>query len=295
MPESAPSPSYFSAQIAEAKRFHATPSPSPDTAVSGLVVHAGGCENCTPDYQIDRTTFPMLALEFVVQGHGQLTLGGNTYALTPGSLFTYGPGIAHTIRPAPDSRLVKYFVDFEGLSAQDLLRDCKLAPGNICQSIAPAEILALFDDLIHNGLKATPFSQRITTCLLELLLLKIAETSIPHGASDSAALNTFLRCLTYIESHWLELNRLEDMATACHVDAAYLCRLFQRFHHQSPYQLLLRLKMNHAASLLRMPGQSVQQVADALGFQDAFHFSRTFKKTMGASPKHFQNKRIPVA
>jgi len=43
--------------------------------------------------------------------------------------------------------------------------------------------------------------------------------------------------------------RLTSVAQAvreCHVDAAYLCRLFRRFDQQTPYQHLMRVKMNAA-------------------------------------------------
>ena len=68
------------------------------------------------------------------------------------------------------------------------------------------------------------------------------------------------------------------------MDVAYLCRLFQRYDHQSPYQLLLRLKMNFAAEWLQQPGALVKQVAERAGFTDPFHFSREFKSVFGVAP-----------
>jgi AraC-like DNA-binding protein len=75
------------------------------------------------------------------------------------------------------------------------------------------------------------------------------------------------------------------------VDAAYLCRLFRRYDHQTPYQFLLRLKMNLAAERLQNPGVLVKQVAAELGFHDPFHFSRAFKSILGLSPEAFRRLR----
>jgi AraC-like DNA-binding protein len=75
------------------------------------------------------------------------------------------------------------------------------------------------------------------------------------------------------------------------VNNAYLCRLFRRYDHQSPYQYLLRLKMNHAAGRLKQPDALVKQVAEETGFADQFHFSRVFTSVFGLSPAAFRGLR----
>ena len=72
---------------------------------------------------------------------------------------------------------------------------------------------------------------------------------------------------------------------------AYLCRLFRRYDHQSPYLFLTRLKMNEAASQLQQPGALVKNVAADLGFSNPFHFSRVFKSIFGVAPGAFRNLR----
>jgi AraC-like DNA-binding protein len=75
------------------------------------------------------------------------------------------------------------------------------------------------------------------------------------------------------------------------VDTAYLCRLFRRFDHQSPYQFLTRLKMNAAAGQLQQPGALVKNVAADLGFANPFHFSRVFKSVFAVAPETFRRLR----
>lgn len=276
-------PKFFSAQIAEAKRFHLQLRPASGKRLS---IVSGGVEHCADDYAIHRGTFAFYGLEFVTGGRGSLTLAGKTMRLVPGTVFSYGPGVAHDIVTDPDEPLIKYFVDFAGRDGLRLLRQVPLPPGSAIQTSAPAEIMPIFDELIRNGLKNTRQSMRICAALLEALLLKLAETHVPVGSVESAAFETYQRCRRELEQHALRIRSLEELADRCRLDVAYVCRLFRRFGHESPYQHLMRLKMSHAAARMQNPGTLVKEVAAELGFSDPYHFSRAFKMVFGMSPTH---------
>jgi AraC-like DNA-binding protein len=281
-------PAFFSLQVRAAQRFYLNLAPP---ANRRLAVVCGGCEHCAPDYAIHRPTFPYYSIEVVVGGRGTLTLAGGDFALLPGTVFSYGPGVSHDIATSAADPLVKYFVDFTGRQALRLLRQHELAPGSVRRVPAPGEIQELCDALIENGLRNSRFSSRICDSLLECLVLKIAELLVPGDAIQSPAFATYQRCRQHIQTHSGKLKTLAQVARQCHVDPAYLCRLFHRYDHQTPYQFLMRLKMNQAAGRLGNPGTLVKQVAADLNFDDACHFSRAFKNIFGVSPEAFRQLR----
>jgi AraC-like DNA-binding protein len=281
-------PAFFSAQVREARWFYLDLAPP---AESPLAVVCGGCEVCRPDYAIHRSTFAYTALEFVAQGRGRLTLAGQTHDLLPGAVFTYAADIAQDITTDPEQPLVKYFVNFTGRHGAELLEQHGLSPGSCGRLFSPLEIQSVFDDLIQNGLKATRYSGQLCAALVEYLVLKMAESFLPGEAAETPAFATYQRCRQHIQKQPARLKSLEQIAKECHVDPAYLCRLFARYDHQTPYQFLMRLKMNLAAERLQDPARLVKQVAADLGFADAFHFSRAFKKILGVSPEGFRRLR----
>jgi AraC-like DNA-binding protein len=274
-------PPYFSAQIASARRFFLDLAPA---AGVRLAVVSGGWEHCLPDYVVERPTFPFWGIEYVARGRGKLWLRGRKWEIGPGIAFAYGPGISQRIEADPADPPVKYFVDFAGRGAGRLLREHAPSPGGAIQSAVPSEILEIFDMLIRDASRSTPLAPRLAALHLEALVLKLAETAIAPGAAATAAFATYRRCVERMEARWAALGSLAEIAAECHVDPAYLCRLFQRFDRQSPYQRLLRLKMAGAANRLREPGVTVKEVAAAVGFDDPFHFSRVFKQVLGVSP-----------
>jgi AraC-like DNA-binding protein len=282
------SPEFFSTRVSKARRFYLDMNPAKSRA---LAVVCGGCEQCTPDYAVTRETFHFYSIEYIARGRGTVKLRGREQPLLPGRLFSYGPGVRHEIVADPAEPMVKYFVDFAGTKARRLLGKCGLTPGQATQVFPPDELRAVFDELIASGLKGSPHSDELCVKLLECLALKIAAGRAPMAEAESLAFATYQQCREHVRQHFMRLKNLQQIAAECHVNGAYLCRLFRRFDHQSPYQFLLRLKMNEAAELLRQPGTLVKQAAELAGFGDPFHFSRAFKSVLGVSPDIFRRLR----
>ena len=281
-------PEFFSADVAAARRFYLDLDPPRNRQ---LVVVCGGLEHCTPDYAIHRATFPFYSLEYVTRGGGMAKLRSRSFPLGPGRLFSYGPGVSQHITGDPADPLVKYFVDFCGTRATELLLSCGLAPGAVSE-VFPANVLQpLFDELIQAGLQVRRESAELCGKLLECLALRIAGARAPIEGPETPAFTTYQQCRRHIEQHCLRLRTLEQISSECHVNNTYLCRLFRRYDAQSPYKYLLRLKMNQAAIRLQQPGSMVKLVAEEVGLGDPFHFSRVFKSVLGLSPDAFRRMR----
>lgn len=256
------------------------------------MVVCGGMENCKPDYAVHRETFEFYSIEYVAHGCGDLKLNGFNYPLQTGRVFSYGPGIPHHMTSNIANPLVKYFIDFTGTQAKRIMCSYDLSPGRCLEIFPPAALKPIFDELIEAGLHGRHVVRDLTTRLLECLVLKIAVSQAPIEASESHAFEKFQLCRNYIEENYLRLRTLAEVAKECHIDKAYLCRLFQRFDKQSPYQCLRRLKIKYAAERLQQqPNALVKQVAQEVGFDDPFHFSRIFSSIIGVSPNRFKNIR----
>jgi AraC family transcriptional regulator len=58
----------------------------------------------------------------------------------------------------------------------------------------------------------------------------------------------------------------------------------------TPYQYILKMKMDRAKELLMEDDTRVIDVAYQMGFSDQSHFTNTFKKYFGFSPGNFKKQ-----
>ena len=239
-----------------------------------------------------RRTFPWLAIELVVRGQGHLHMGGEKRSLNAGAFFCYGPGVAHEITTETDRPMVKYFVDFAGPDARRLLAQVPLRPGQVRHALYPLELQEILDHLVEEGNRHSRHSEAIALQYLRLFLQKLPECAehSPHRAT-SQALEFYLKAKAFLEKNHETLATAEAAAGSLGVTPETLCRVFQRFARTTPYQYLLRLKINRAVDLLLGTSLQAKEVGYRLGFGDPFHFSRVFKRLQGSSPANFRMMR----
>jgi len=277
-------PGFFSQRVQQARYDYLNLTPSPRAA---LEVVCGGVEQCRPDYVVRRERFRYFSIEFVAAGRGRLLLNGRPHALGPGVAFCYGPGTPHRIATDPDAPMTKHFIDFTGRQAQALLGRFPPLLAGAVQVSDPLAVADIYEEIHRSARMARPQAGEVCRLLLQILVLRIAELGIDHPNGNARALQTYRRCRTCIDREFLTLKTLSDIARRCHLDPAYLCRVFKRFSGTTPYNYLLRQKMNAAADRLQYSDLLVKEAADALGFSDSFHFSRSFKAVHGIAPQRF--------
>src|SRR5690349_21602550 len=88
--------------------------------------------------------------------------------------------------------------------------------------------------------------------------------------------------------NWAELAQLSNysvkaLAKHCRVSVRQLERHFKKRMKISPHQWLVRQRQEKAVKLLEA-GAMVKEVAFAVGYKSAAHFSREFKQVRGHPP-----------
>ena len=84
----------------------------------------------------------------------------------------------------------------------------------------------------------------------------------------------------------------EELARKLNVSASTLSHRFRREKGESVMKYLMKLRIEQAKHLLE-EGLSLSAVAAQTGFDNPFHFSRAFKRTVGFSPSEYRAAENP--
>jgi YesN/AraC family two-component response regulator len=96
---------------------------------------------------------------------------------------------------------------------------------------------------------------------------------------------------SYIDEHFIEDLKLEDIADYCNVSKYHLSRLF-RFHKgMGVKEYLIHCRIVQAQKLLQQ-GRTVSDAAFASGFSDANYFSRIVRKYTGRTATDLRSKKV---
>jgi len=82
------------------------------------------------------------------------------------------------------------------------------------------------------------------------------------------------------------------MAREAGLSRQHFTELFRHHFGMAPMKYVLHARMHRAAHLLRDQNRRVSDVARAVGFEDPFHFSRSFRKEFGVSPRLFKKRQM---
>ncbi len=93
----------------------------------------------------------------------------------------------------------------------------------------------------------------------------------------------------YVESHILERVTVQDVATAIGITPNYLSSLFKRQLRQNFIDYVNATKVKHACMLLRGGQHLVYEISHMLGYDNAYYFTKVFKRYMGVTPTEYQN------
>ena len=71
----------------------------------------------------------------------------------------------------------------------------------------------------------------------------------------------------------------------------HLYRKIKECTNQSPRNFIRNVRLKQAAVLLSQKRHSIAEVADAIGFASATHFSTAFKELYGVSPTAYMEQK----
>ena len=221
--------------------------------------------------------YGMYALVLLLDGGGRYRdRRGADRRLRAGDLIVVFPELPHQSGPEGDDVWDEVFISFEG-AAFEGWRAHGLDPAHPVWSLAP-----------HAGWARRFFD-----------LLKMPVTTMPDSCAATAAIHRLiadaLAARPAEAANWLEPARqalsggagapsLHEIAANAGMGYETFRKSFKAATGESPARYRRRQRLAQAALMMQRADLSLEMIAGALGFCDAFHLSKAFKQEHGIPP-----------
>ncbi len=125
-------------------------------------------------------------------------------------------------------------------------------------------------------------------CLYHLIATFIYHqryTQSPAITTDKDIVN---KTIDYMKDHLGERITVDDMASMNRLSMSHFSKLFRISIGIPPIDYFIHLKMQKACQLLQTTNLRIKEIASLVGYDDAYYFSRIFKKSINISPEIYR-------
>lgn len=130
---------------------------------------------------------------------------------------------------------------------------------------------------------------------IHLLRIHMARGQGPAGFLAALADPYLRRALACIHEAPQEAWTVDGLAAEASLSRAAFADRFQRLVGMPPARYLTHWRMHLAAERLRSTGDSVEAIAEALGYESDAAFRKAFGRVMGLGPGAFRRRAMPAA
>lgn len=93
----------------------------------------------------------------------------------------------------------------------------------------------------------------------------------------------------YIHHHYDQKVTLRQLASAALLSEGETIRLFKKYLHVTPFQYLLRYRLNRSKEYLLFTDNTITAIGLIVGFSGASYYIEQFKKVFSMTPKQFRD------
>lgn len=249
--------------------------------------------------------FPTIMFVDKLIGSCEYQIGKKVFPIRQGDILLINPGIYHSKNLIPgleihEVHLAFENLQFEGFSPNHIVRqdDFMVVPISehevnlYTQAVQILNHEADFDQQHGDIVALSLFYQFLAIALRSITATQdigpLDTQALAYYSSNHDNVAGFLR--EFLIENYTHNITLSVVAKRMYLSTEYLSRLFKAEVGKSPYTFLIELRINKAKDLLETTNATIHSIALQVGYSDAYHFSKQFKKVASVSPSEYRKK-----
>lgn len=254
-----------------------------------------GRVRCEPGWHLGRGWSRGLEdfdLWFVWAGRGRMMLDQGEIVLAPGTCVWMRPGHRYEAEQDATERLGVNFIHFTlHRPSGDLPLSAFTPPFDVLRTQQVEFVDGLMRRVIE--LSAEPGAGEVAATLLGALLMELTREQAAAGPGRDAGTDlhhrdVILRVAAQMRENPGRVPPIAALARMAGYSVDHFSRVFLKVTGRRPQDYAIEARVGRARQLLAESELTVGMIAEALGFQDIFYFSRQFRRQTGQTPTEFR-------
>lgn len=242
-----------------------------------------------------------MELLYIYSGEGRYEIDGCSYEVHTGNLLLINPGILHAnIVTNPQNPLTIFALGLCDVHFTDMKPNHITFENQTCVLDTTADlrnhITTIFFHMLAEKEQHFPGKYDMMKLYLSQILLYIIRAYKKKPDAWSAPAFTSHRrhhvvqtIMDYIKQHYAEKISLDGIASNMYLSPIYISKIFKEETGEAPIQYLIKVRLEKAVQLMQeAPELSIREIAQAVGYEDAYHFSKIFKRHMKKAPREYR-------
>ncbi|MEN7973187.1 MAG: AraC family transcriptional regulator [Verrucomicrobiota bacterium] len=288
--------------------LHLAKTPNAANAAA-LLKSAGLAVEYFPEFtqeQHDFHTHESIEMLFVIEGSFRHVTADRTYDESAGGLTILNYNQFHTLKTLNGPvELMNLYWDLRKYPFPDLpeplsTRLHELIPSHPMlghrlnriihlQIEEPEKVARLLRMLHSEQQEPAEGSEAAVQALFRLFLIELCRASPIAAEEETATFNPRMETVRqYLEEHYTDPIRLEELCGISNLQKANLCRQFKKYTGLSTGDYLKQRRLAAAMQKLRTTDDKILAISNDCGFSDVAHFNRAFRAALGQSPSEYR-------
>ncbi len=227
-------------------------------------------------------------LIYCTEGKAFLNIQNEPYTVEAGNLLLLPAGADHRYTADPDDPWTIHWVHYTGPLAETFNTYMGFNSTTRIRHLGrQPRMLVDFNGLL--SVRQTGFRARGLIHAASRLRQLLAAVPINANETNREQTNGLETIHSYMRERLSERITLEQLADIAGLSPAHFATRYREQTGTSPIQHFLHLKVEQACQYLDTTSLSFADISRQLGYDDAYYFSRLFKKVMGQSPSDYRH------
>ena len=237
--------------------------------------------------------FQNFLIHYIESRSGTFINNGTRYNLNAGQGFIIREGANVNYYSNPEDPWTTYWVGLSGSELESLLANTYLASEDVLDFTEDMGTIKVIKEICSFAM--TPDSKSFSDFwyqgkVHELIYYINEDFNKTYLQVDSAYRYPAEVAHDYLVKNYMNNVSIQELANFIGISRSHLFRLFQEKYEVSPKKFLQHYRMSVAGNLLQGSDLSVSEVADRVGYEDPFQFSKLFSKFHAMSPTEFRQQ-----